>query len=116
MGSLMLADFVIANSSNNELISNYAFIKSVVFIVGPFSLLGFEQIFLRDPYFFKRNKRKILLIVLSVALIVSILIVAFNNFSNAMGLRVLEGHVVNAMFNSRTPAREEGEREGGREK
>ncbi len=83
--SLLLADLYVAQQFNKEQIAEWAFIKSIVLIVGTFCLLGYDQIFIRDQSLIKRFYRRFLVqsCVIASLLIVFLVYIKSYPFENA---------------------------------
>lgn len=75
VGLFTLADFLVIHYSTTEYIANWAFYKSVIFVLGGMCILGFDQILLRDINKFKEIKKQFLFQSSFISLILSLFLI-----------------------------------------
>ena len=83
---LFLADLYVTENFDKNYIADWAFYKSTIIILGSSLLLGYDQVFVRDPSLVSRFFKKFITQALSIALVGVILVIYFKNISIEKGI------------------------------
>ncbi|UOU96708.1 hypothetical protein MUU74_09375 [Chryseobacterium daecheongense] len=79
--ALLISDLYVNQSFSSDEIADYTFIKSSIFILGGLSLMGYEQVFIRDLSLIKREFTTFLVRTIIISLIFCYSIFHIKNYS-----------------------------------
>lgn len=83
---LFLSDLYVTENFDKNYIADWAFYKSTIIILGISLLLGYDQVFVRDPSLVSRFFKKFIIQALSIALVGVTLVIYFKNISIEKGI------------------------------
>ena len=83
---LFLSDLYVTENFDKNYIADWAFYKSTIIILGTSLLLGYDQVFVRDPSLVSRFFKKFITQALSIALVGVVLVIYFKNISIEKGI------------------------------
>jgi len=78
--AILVADIYVSSTFANDKIAEWAFVKSTILIVGTLCLLGYDQVFVRDPKLIRGVWKNFLLQSLAISAGVSFLIMLFKEY------------------------------------
>lgn len=85
VGGLTLSDLIVVGSFSQENIAQWAFLKSVIFVLGGFCIFGFDQLLLREPsYYIEIKKQYWFQSILLSSICVFLLYLYLNSFVEAL--------------------------------
>jgi len=89
--SFLLADIFVSENFSQERIADWAFYKSTVIILGSILLLGYDQVFVRDPSLVIRFFKKFIIQALVIAIVSVSLITFLKGYTFQKFLALLSG-------------------------
>lgn len=102
--SFLIIEILIIKKYNAESISNWAFYKSTIIIIGSFTLLGYDQVLLRDPKLIKIHFKRFFKRALLVAIGSTLLILYIKDYSWMPALFIFLGIMLYGIMNYNTAA------------
>lgn len=84
--AFLIADIRVSEIADKVYVADWAFVKSVVLIAGSACMLGYDQLFVRDPSLIERKQSTIVIQVLLISIGSSALLYGFKNLSVEHGL------------------------------
>mgnify|MGYP000583797576 CR=1 FL=1 len=97
--SFLIIEILIIKQYSSTSISNWAFYKSTVILIGSFTLLGYGQVLLRDPRLIKTHFKKFVIRALIVSFFSTLLIFLIKDYSWKQALFIFLGIVLYGFMN-----------------
>lgn len=97
--SFLLADIYVSENFTQEHIAEWAFYKSTIIILGSIVLLGYDQVFVRDPSLVTRFFKRFVVQAISIAVISVAIISFFKNYTFQKGVYLFLGVVLYGFIN-----------------
>ncbi|GGG11369.1 hypothetical protein GCM10011344_10100 [Dokdonia pacifica] len=102
--SFLIIEIVIIKKYNVTSIANWAFYKSTIILIGSFTLLGYDQVLLRDPKLIRIHFKKFFLRALVVSLCSTLIIFFIKDYSWENAFLIFLGIVLYGLMNYNTAA------------
>ena len=97
--SFLLAEIFVSENFSEENIAEWAFYKSTIIILGSIVLLGYDQVFVRDPSLVTRFFKKFILQAFSIAIVSVFIIAFFKDYTFQKGLYLFFGVILFGFIN-----------------
>lgn len=97
--SFLLADIYVSENFSQERIAEWAFYKSTIIILGSIVLLGYDQVFVRDPSLVTRFFKRFIIQAFSIAIVSVLIIAVFKNYTFHKGGYLFLGVVLYGFIN-----------------
>lgn len=97
--SFLLADIYVSENFSQEHIAEWAFYKSTIIILGSIVLLGYDQVFVRDPSLVTRFFKRFIVQAISIAVISVTIISFFKNYTLQKGIYLFLGVLLYGFIN-----------------
>ena len=97
--SFLLADIFVSENFSQENIAEWAFYKSTIIILGSIVLLGYDQVFVRDPSLVTRFLKRFVIQALVIATISVTLIAVFKGYTFQKGMYLFLGVLLFGFIN-----------------
>ncbi len=102
--SFLIIEILIIKKYSVSTISNWAFYKSTIILIGSFTLLGYDQVLLRDPRLIKIHFKKFLKRAFVVSISSTLFIFFIKDYSIQEALLIFLGIVFYGLMNYNTAA------------
>lgn len=102
--SFLILDIIITKNFTANAVANWAFYKSTVIIIGSFTLLGYDQVLLRDPRLIKTHFRNFVKYAVLISLVSSLIIYFIKDFDWKNVLWIMLGVLFYGIINYNTAA------------
>lgn len=97
--SFLLADIFVSENFSQENIAEWAFYKSTIIILGSIVLLGYDQVFVRDPSLVTRFFKKFIFQALGIGVVSVSLIAFFKEYTFQKGMYLFLGVILFGFVN-----------------
>lgn len=97
--SFLLADIFVSENFSQENIAEWAFYKSTIIVLGSIVLLGYDQVFVRDPSLVTRFFKKFIIQALVIGAIGVTIITFFKSYTLEKGIYLFLGVILYGFIN-----------------
>ncbi|WP_299764762.1 hypothetical protein [uncultured Dokdonia sp.] len=102
--SFLIIEIVIIKKYNISSVANWSFYKSTIILIGSFTLLGYDQVLLRDPKLIKIHFKRFFTRALVVSLCSTLIIFFVKDYSWGNAFLIFLGIVLYGLMNYNTAA------------
>lgn len=102
--SFLIIDIIVMKQYSSVHIANWAFSKSTIILIGSFTLLGYDQVLLRDPRLIKSYFKKFVIRALVISLLSSLIIFFISDYYLDEALLIFFGIILFSFMNYNSAA------------